>query len=148
MDTLIGKFQLTDNQIANISTLNVSPFKGVSYKHNGGEVVAVSELEPTKDEIEALSVAISSLPEDIDKKVAQQRFNGDRAKRQFYETLGASIASLAPFWGVLSDMITFRNFEGIKAYADGLLSAGILKVEQYDAINEIFKSQNLDLDNL
>jgi hypothetical protein len=66
---------------------------------------------------------------------------------RFYQTLVVN-RSLAPFWGVLSDMITFRNFEGIKAYADGLLSAGILKVEQYDAINEIFKSQNLDLDNL
>lgn len=148
MDTLIGTYSLTDNQIANLSTIVISQFKGLSYQHDSGNVIAVSENIPTQIQIDLLSNSILSLPDVLDKKIAQQIFNGDAAKKQLYQTLGASIGQLAPYWGVLSDMITFKNFDGIKLYSDGLITAGVLSSGQYQAINSIFKSQNVDLDNL
>lgn len=102
-----------------------------------------SDVDTWSDDGVSVSVDFAKVKSKI-----RSQFNENKCKQDFYQVFSQSISTLAPYWGALSDMISFKNFEGIKAFADGLLSTGVLTSNQYDSINQIFKSQNIDLDNL
>jgi hypothetical protein len=149
MDTKIGKFNLTKNQILNLPIVSSAPFKGFSYWHDSGTMIGVSEAKPTQTDIDSATVAINALPDVIDKKILRGMFNVDFAKQEFYADFSSKLTpGIRAAWGVLSDMLIFKNFEGIKAYRDALLADGTLTPEDVTHINKIFTDQGIDLDNL
>lgn len=149
MDTFIGKVNLTDIQIQNFGDLKVSPFKGFSYAHDTGVLTGVSDSQPTQSDIDSALQAANGLSKTISKATAQEQFDVNSAKLTFYQDfIGSLTPGLIASWGVLSDLLTFKNFQGIKIYRDALVANGTLTAQEVTIINGIFTAQGVDLDNL
>lgn len=57
-------------------------------------------------------------------------------------------AGILAFYAPLSDFAKAKNFWDIKGLLDGLVAGEVITEDMYDDINDLFKAQNLDLDNL
>lgn len=148
MDTLIGTFNLTENQIANLGTLNVSPFKGGKYDHDTGNYIAVSEIEPTQAEKDALASAINALPETLDASVYEARFNVDlMTARLGEEFTGVDAVALAPYLGAIQSYGKARNFVGMKEFINGLVALGNATQAQGVTMKSVVLEQGINLDN-
>ena len=72
-------------------------------------------------------------------------FDSDLAKADLCRVFEPKLIQFSPYWSILSDMIEFKNFVGIKNYMGGLLQMGILGQEEYDAFIKVFANQNIIL---
>ena len=150
MDTPIGKFVLTENQQANFQTLNVPPFKGVCYKE-GGDLVAVSDAEPTNEQKQQLTNAINALPDVLDISVVEGRF----IPQLFAGTLSVmftidEVVELRSSFGILQGYAEFHThdaFVKMKQYLDKLEIAGDLTANQKARIYTACQNQGINLNN-
>ena len=87
METLIGNFQLTNNQQGWFKTLRTENINGVSYKGNG-DLIIVSQSPLSPQEIDSIKAGIQNLPNTEDP--ATVVFTKARIKA--YIQAGATIA--------------------------------------------------------
>ena len=83
-----------------------------------------------------LSVS-ESTPEDL--------FDPMKAKADLLNMFQAKMVELAPYWGVISDLIGAKNFSGLNLYTGGLLQAGIIVQDDISVFNQTFLTQSIDL---
>src|SRR5574343_447322 len=101
MDTYIGNFTLTENKKKNLAYVSISPFKGVSIWENG-DLYAVSEFEPTAEQIQTLANTINSIPETLNPLVYEESFDIDLMTKRISEVIDDSRElDLAPYLGAI-----------------------------------------------
>ena len=147
MDTSIGNFQLTENQVKNIGILDVSPFKGVSVWENG-DVIAVSDSIPSQSEVDALIEKINAAPDVLDKKILEQKFDINLMLGAMgLAFTGVDAVQLAPYLSAIQNYASapFRNFKGIKDFIAGLVAMGKANQSQANSLYAIFAEQGINL---
>lgn len=146
MDTLIGSFDLTPNQVANFIIIDPSPFKGFMYMN--GQITAVSIDTPSEADIKTLADKISALPETLDKKVYESRFDIEKMTARFGDAFsGITAINLAPYLEAFRSYARGRNFKGMKDFRDGLVALGKCTTQDAYAITSVILEQGIDLNS-
>lgn len=148
MDTLIGNFNLTENQVENMVTLAVTPFKGFSFHSSDGSVIGVSDTSPSQQQVSDAVSAVNSLPDILDKKALESKFDIDMMLGAMGLTFtGLDAVSLAPYLSAIQNAasVPFRNFKLIKDFIGGLVATSKATQQQADSLYQIFLQQGIDL---
>ena len=146
MDTVIGSFDLSPNQIANFITIDSAPFNGFTYMN--GQIIAVSVHTPSDEELKTLADKISALPETLDKKVYESRFDIEKMTARFGDAFsGITAINLAPYLEAFRSYGRGRNFKGMKDFRDGLVALGKCTTQDAYAITSVISEQNIDLNS-
>lgn len=148
MDTFIGVFDLTENQIANMSTISVVPFKGGSYNMDTKRYVAVSETEPTQQQKESLASAINSLSETLDRTVYEAGFNVDLMTKRIGDVIDdLREIALLPYLGGVQSSAKAKNWVKLKNLINGLVQANIATSNEAALIKGVILEQGINIDS-
>jgi len=60
---------------------------------------------------------------------------------------GLKAIQLAPYLGAIQGYTNAQNWTGLKTFAQGLISVGIMNTDDYNLFNDALKEQNVDLGN-
>ena len=143
ISTNIGAVTLTDNQIKNWVPQGVWE----RFSFIGGEVIGVSETEPTQNDIDSFKVQLASLP-DTEVHDWVKEFSVEVFQSGLFSILGSlSNINLRLEFGALNTFATNKDFTGIKQYLGFLITNSIATTGDYDAVNEVTKYQHIDLED-
>lgn len=78
----------------------------------------------------------------------QKNFNPDIAKASLYTKFQSKLLTVAPYYGVIGDLLIFKNFSALLSLAQGMLQANIINAQDLTDFKQVFLDQNVDLDNL
>lgn len=141
--TNVGSLSLTENQILNWAPSGI----WLRFSYISGRVIAVSSSEPSRAEIEALRLALSSLPDTFPLSKRIEAFNPESAIGREAQVFAVDrLIALAPYSYTLNELLRWKNFDGLKAFLAGLIDAGLALKSDRDLFNQILKDQGIDLD--
>jgi len=144
--TKIAAVPLTNNQILNWAPHGV--WKRFSYV--AGEVVGISDAQPSSADVDALKAALAALPDTVPLAVIISRFNSKiffgRLIQEFSAERWFALSKLGIGW-TMQQLVDYPNFAGLKAYANGLLMDGTIQEADALIINACLLEQGIDLNN-
>ena len=144
--TNIGAISLTNNQI-----LNYVP-EGIweRFSYIGGEVIGVTETQPTQADIDALKAQLAALPDITPQSVYISQFSFNTFWGQVFATLQPqAYYALAQFARSIELLWNYPNLPGITPFLQGLVgqtynSYTILQADA-DAVIAAFTAQGVVL---
>ena len=149
MDTNLGVIALTAKQLSRINELTTANIKGFAYWQDDSKVIATHLTALTPQEITDLKIAIAALPDTYTKTYYQEHFDTDTFIGRLWDIIGnLSNFDLRLEIGGISKFCEDKNFTGLKAYLDLLVSNAIATQGDWDAVNVLCKEQNVDLTDL
>ena len=72
-------------------------------------------------------------------------FDVAQAKGELMASFQTEMLKYAPYWSILSDLIGFKNFAGVKQYLGALQQAGISNQDDVNKFTQIFTNQGITL---
>jgi hypothetical protein len=143
MDISLGVIELTEKQISRLNDLKTDNIKGFSYWHDKKEVVVVSD---TAVDETALKAALLALPDEYSKEYYENSFSFKVLMGRLNQTMEpVSILKLSPYVGAMESFCEWKNWDGIKAFLDGLVTAEIATAEEVSQVIDAFLEQGIDL---
>lgn len=141
--TSLGQVALTENQILNWKPLGV--WKRFSYI--SGEVLGVSDIEPSQSDIAELRADLVALPDvppfpPFDLIAFQGLLSDAAVKNKFF--MDDPIPEFAP----INTYAMNGDFAGLKGYLNWRIGKGKITQEDFSVINETLKDNwGIDLNN-
>lgn len=146
MDTLIGQFTLTENQVANFVTIDPSPFKG--FKYQDGQIVAVSNTQPLQQDIDDLKNKIDGLSDNLSQVVLENKFDINEFLIDLENAMGESVVDdLASHVRRFERYGQRKDFGKIKRLGERLVQKGDMTQKQFNGMSALFLSKGIDLGN-
>jgi len=82
-------------------------------------------------------------PEPLPEPLPEDLFDPLKCKSDLLPLFQNKLLEVAPYWSILSNMIDFKNFEGIKFYINQLLNANIITQNDVDIFYQVFTNQSI-----
>jgi len=142
MDTNLGQLAITQKQMRRLSELKNDLFLGF-----GGiddSIIVVSARSLTPEEIDGLKESILLLPDEYPTSYYENAFSFKVLMGYLNQTMAAeSIITLSPYTGAMQSFCDWKNWEGIKAFLDGLVASEIATAEEVSQIIAAFAEQGI-----
>ena len=144
MDTSLGVVTITANQISRLFSLSGGNIKGFCYHSDTQELVVTTDTTPDINAILALVNALpdTPLPAPFDVVAFQT------ALAQLLLTGALSNVNLRFEFAAIIAYVSIKDFAGLYQYAQWLIVQGIATTKDLTAINNVCKTQGIDLTNL
>lgn len=121
------------------------PKTGISvYKRDSDYLVYISP-DLTQQQIDDLDLVIANHVPIV--PTAEELFSPEKAIGEFYQSLSDQMFNNNVQFGNIGFMVQWKNFAGLKIYANGLLAYGFITQDAYDRFKQIFLNQNINLDD-
>lgn len=143
ISTNIGAISLTNNQILNWSPSGI----WVRFSYIGGEVIALSETQPSQNQINALIAELGALPDTVPQRILIEQFNF----KTLWGTIWASalsqtgLVNLPGYQTTIQDMWYYPNRSAIYPYMQALIQAGKGTQGDLVIIIQAFADQGIDI---